>query len=243
MRYLIKFSYDGTLFYGYQKQPGLRTVEECLEKALFDINNHKVTKVVSSGRTDKGVHAKCQTASFDLEVNITLDKLKMALNSLLPEDIHVLSTEIVDKDFHARYMVKKKKYEYILNIGEYDSLMRNYIYQLNKKLDIESMREAIKSFLGDHDFKSFVSSECVKDNYIRTIYDCDIIEDEDKIKFIFIGNGFMKYQVRNMVGTLIKIGLGKLDIDIIDKIFMDESLSKYVFTAPSQGLYLVNVEY
>ena len=243
MRYLIRFSYDGTLFYGYQKQPGLRTVEECLEKALYDINDHKVTKVTSSGRTDKGVHAKCQTASFDLEVSITLEKLKMALNSLLPEDIHVLSTEIVDKDFHARYMVREKEYQYILNVGEYDPLIRNYVYQLNKKLDIARISEAIKSFIGEHDFKSFVSNECVKDNYIRTIYDCNIVEENNKIIFSFTGNGFMKYQVRNMVGTLIKIGLGKLDIDIIDKIFQDESLQKYVYTAPSQGLYLVNVEY
>ena len=108
MRYMIKFSYDGTLFYGYQKQPNLRTIEECLEKALYDINNHKKTKIISSGRTDKGVHAKCQVASFDLEINITLDKLKMALNSLLPEDIHVYETLRVDNDFHARYMVKKR---------------------------------------------------------------------------------------------------------------------------------------
>ena len=236
MHYLIKFSYDGALFYGYQKQPGLRTIEECLEKALFDINNHTYTKVVASGRTDKGVHAKMQVASFFLDVDITLSKLKMALNSLLPEDIHVYSTEIVDKDFHARYMVKTKTYEYVLNAGEYDPLSRNYIYQLNKKLDIAKMREAIKYFIGEHDFEGFVSNEAVKDSYVRNIYDCSIREDGEKIIFSFIGNGFMKYQVRNMVGTLIKIGLGKLEVSIIDDILKDKTKSKYVFTAPSQGV-------
>ena len=243
MHYLIKFSYDGTLFYGYQKQPGLRTVEECLEKALFDINNHTYTKVVASGRTDRGVHAKMQTASFYLTIDITLSKLKMALNSLLPEDIYVYSTEIVDKDFHARYMVKTKTYEYILNIGEYDPLSRNYIYQLNKNLDILKMNKAIDSFKGEHDFEGFVSDECVKDNYVRHIYDCSIRKEDDKVIFSFTGNGFMKYQVRNMVGTLIKVGLGKLDASIIDEILKDKTKSKYVFTAPSEGLYLLEVNY
>ena len=243
MDYLIKFSYDGTNFFGFQKQPNLRTVEDEFEKALFSINNHTATKLIASGRTDKGVHAKMQTANFHLDIDITLDKLKMALNSLLPSDVHVFSTEIVEKDFHARYMVKKKTYEYVLNTGEYDPLSRNYIYQLNRELDIDKVSLAIKFFLGKHDFKNFVSNESVKNNYIREIYDCSVKNDGDKVIFSFTGNGFMKYQVRNMVGTLIKIGLGKLDIDIIDKIFVNESLQSIVYTAPSCGLYLTDVEY
>lgn len=243
MRYMIKFSYDGTLFYGYQKQPGLRTIEECLEKALYDINNHKYTKIVASGRTDKGVHALEQVAAFDLDIDITLPKLKMAMNSLLPGDIHVISTETVDKDFHPRYMAKEKTYMYIINTGEYNPMNRNYRYELNKKLNIDNMKKAIKSFIGEHDFYSFVSNECIKDSYVRIIKDVSIIEEDSKIIITFTGNGFMKYQVRNMVGTLIKVGLGKLDTNIIDKIFEDKSCEKYVFTAPSSGLYLKNVKY
>ena len=159
MRYKIKFSYDGTNFYGYQKQPGLRTVEEELEKALYSINNHQETKVIGSGRTDKGVHALSQVAHFDLSVTITLYKLKCALNSLLPEDIHVFSTELVDNNFHARFSAKKKKYRYVLNLGEYNPLERNIIFQYGKKinLDIALMKEEIKSFLGKHNFYNFVS--------------------------------------------------------------------------------------
>ena len=112
MRYLIKFSYDGTGFSGYQKQPGERTVEGMLENALYNINNHTETRIFSSGRTDRGVHALGQVAHFDIDVNITLYKLKCALNSLLPEDIHVLSTEIADKNFHARYNAISKTYIY-----------------------------------------------------------------------------------------------------------------------------------
>ena len=243
MRYLIHFSYDGTSFFGYQKQPGLRTVESELEKALYSINNHTLTKVVSSGRTDSGVHALSQTAHFDLSINITLFKLKCALNSLLPDDIHVFSTEIVDNNFHARYMTSEKKYKYVINCGEYDPLSRNYKYQYNKKLDYLKMKDAIKYFIGEHDFKNFVSEECKKSNYIRKITNAEICEKENDVIIYFSGNGFMKYQVRNMVGTLIKIGESKLSSSIIEEIFSNDSKRKFVYTAPPQGLYLESVEY
>ena len=243
MRYLIKFSYDGTNFYGYQKQPSKRTVEGELERALYDINNHTVTRIYSSGRTDRGVHAKGQTAHFDLNVNITLYKLKCALNSILPDDIHVIEAINVDDDFHARFMVKRKTYKYYLNVGEYEPINRNSIHQYNKELNIEKMDNAIKDFIGTYDFKIFTSKEAIKDNYIRTIYEADIKKKDNLLIFKFTGNGFMKYQVRNMVGTLIKIGSGKLEADIIKKLLRNEALEKYVFTAKPEGLYLEEVSY
>lgn len=243
MRYLIKFSYDGTNFCGYQKQPGKRCVESELERALYDINNHKNTKIVGAGRTDRGVHARCQCAHFDLDIDITLYKLKCALNSLLPDDIHVFSTEVVDKDFHARFMVKKKTYKYIINCGEYNPMERNYVYQYCKKLDVDKMKKEIKSFIGVHDFKPFVSEEALKEDYTREIYEAYIEEDNDKVTFTFVGTGFMKYQVRNMVGTLFKVGKGKLEYGIVDKIFKDNTLSKYITTIKREGLYLDNIEY
>jgi len=243
MRYLIRFSYDGTGFCGFQKQEGLRSVQEELEKAVSYINGQKFTKITGSGRTDRGVHALNQTAHFDIDVNITLYKLKCALNSLLPEDIHVNSVEKQDDEFHARYMTKSKTYKYLLNIGEYDPIKRHYIHQYNKPLDIEKMNVAIKDFIGEHDFKSFVSPEAELTNYVRTIYDAAIIVNGDILEFYFTGTGFMKYQVRNMVGTLIKIGSGKLDKTIIKEIFSDESKAKHVYTAKAEGLYLVEVKY
>lgn len=243
MRYLIKFSYDGTNFSGYQKQPGKRCVESELEKALFSINNHKETKVTGAGRTDRGVHAFCQCAHFDIDVDITLYKLKCALNSLLPDDIHVFSTEVVDKSFHARYMAKSKVYKYIMNCGEYNPLERNYVYQYGKKLDIEKMNDGIKYFIGKHDFKSFVSSEAKKENYVREIYDASITVEGDKLIFSFIGTGFMKYQVRNMVGTLVKVGKGKLLPSDIKEILIDDDKAKLVTTIKPEGLYLYHIEY
>lgn len=243
MRYLIKFSYDGTNFYGYQKQPGKRTVEGELEKALYDINNHTETRIFSSGRTDRGVHALGQMAHFDIDVDITLYKLKCALNSLLPEDIHVIEAVTTGNDFHARFMAKKKTYKYYLNIGEYNPLLRNTVYQYNKELNIENMKKAIKSFVGTYDFKVFVSAEVIKESYIRTIYDANIEVNGDIVTFTFTSNGFMKYQVRNMVGTLIKVGKEKLEVDIIQKLLNNEASNKHVFTSRPEGLYLVEVEY
>ena len=243
MRYLIKFSYDGSNFFGYQKQPGKRTIEGEFERALFDINNHTETRIFSSGRTDAGVHALCQTAHFDLNINITLYKLKCALNSLLPEDIHVISTEIVDDDFHARYLVKNKTYRYIINCGEFEPTKRNFEYQYNKQLNYYKMEKAIKFFIGEHNFKSFVSEESIKNNYIRNIEKANIEYKNDKLTIEFSGSGFMKYQVRNMVGTLIKIGREKLQINIIEDLLNSEDNRKVVTTAPACGLYLANVEY
>lgn len=243
MRYFIEFSYDGTNFNGYQKQPFKRCVEGEFEKALFDINNHKDTKIVGAGRTDRGVHAICQCAHFDLDVNISLYKLKCALNSLLPDDIHVISTKVVDKDFHARFMAKRKTYKYIINCGEYNPLERNYVYQYCKELDVDSMKKEINAFVGIHNFKSFVSAEAIKESYEREIYDAHIDVCDNKIIFWFTGSGFMKYQVRNMVGTLIKVGKGKLKNGIVNDIFNDSSLAKHVYTIKPEGLYLVNIDY
>ena len=243
MRYLIKISYDGTAFQGYQRQPGERCVEDYLIKAVKSINNNVDTKVTSASRTDRGVHALCQCASFELSVDITEYKLKCALNSLVPDDIHVIEAKEVDDEFHPRYMAKEKTYLYIINMGEYEPTRRNYELQYGYKLDVEKMKKAIKKFEGIHNFKNFVSNEAIKESYEREIYKTSIDQIEDKLYIRFTGNGFMKYQVRNMVGTLIKIGNDKLEIDIIDKILEDESYAKYVYTAKSEGLYLENIKY
>ena len=135
MRYKITFSYDGTNFNGYQVQPKLRTVQECLENAVSYLNKQTYTQVTSSGRTDKGVHAIGQVAHFDLNITNTIDKIKRGLNSNLPEDIHIIDVEKVNDSFHARYSVKKKEYIYKMNLGEYNPMDRNYIYQYNKEID------------------------------------------------------------------------------------------------------------
>ena len=243
MRFLIKFSYDGTAYFGFQAQKGKNTIQEKLEEALTNVNDHKKTGIVATGRTDKGVHALAQYGHADIDVNITEKKFKRALNSNLPEDIHVIDTKIVDDSFHARYHVKEKTYEYLLNRGEYNPLERNYVFQYNYQLDINKMRKAISYFLGEHDFRAFVTENKEKENCVRVITEAKIEEIGDKLKFTFKGNGFLRYQVRNMVGVLIRVGENKLSPESVEKILESKDRTKSGKTAPAEGLYLVDVKY
>ena len=143
MRYFITFSYDGSKFKGYQKQPKGRTVQGEIEKVLKKINSNKDISISASGRTDAGVHAYNQKAHFDMDKTIDLDKLKNSLNGLLPKDIYVKNVEIVDDNFHARFNVKAKEYIYKINMGEYDPIKKDYVYQYNKKLDVVEMERLV----------------------------------------------------------------------------------------------------
>lgn len=243
MRFLIKFSYDGSNYGGFQTQPNMKTVQEELEKALTKVNNGNKTSITATGRTDKGVHALCQYGHADLNIEITEYKLKRALNSNLPEDIHVISAKIVPDDFHARYYVKKKEYKYYMNLGEYNPLERNYVFQYNYKINVEAMSKAIKYFEGEHDFKAFVTDNKERENCVRKIFKASIDQQENKLVFTFIGNGFLRYQVRNMVGYLIKIGEEKATPESVIKVLESKDRTKSGKTAPAEGLYLYNVEY
>ena len=243
MRYKIIFSYDGSDFNGYQKQKGLRTVQSEMEKALKQINNNKDVKFSSSGRTDAFVHAYNQVGHADIDVKITEYKLKRALNSILPDDIYVKETKIVKDDFHSRYMVKSKEYIYKINIGDYNVLERNYIYQYNNKLNIKNMKKAAKYLIGTHDFAAFVSNEDKKEDNVRTIYKIDFTLKDDILCIKFIGNGFLKYMVRIMVATLIKVGEGKLNYKDVKTILESKDRKKIPYTAPAEGLYLNKVKY
>lgn len=243
MRYLIKFSYDGSNYAGFQTQKGLNTIQEKLEEAASIVNNHQKTPIVATGRTDKGVHALCQYAHVDIGVNITEKKLKRALNSNLPEDIHVIETKVVDDSFHARYQVKEKEYQYKLNMGEYNPLERNYVFQYNYKLNVEKMKEAITYFIGEHDFRAFVTDNKEKENCIRKITKANIEKKDNQLTITFKGNGFLRYQVRNMVGVLIKVGEEKISPETVEKIIESKDRTKAGKTAPPEGLYLVNIKY
>lgn len=243
MRYLISFSYDGKNFNGYQKQDGLRTIQSEMEKALKYINGNNDTLFVSCGRTDKGVHALYATGHCDIIVNITPYKLKRALNSNLPSDIHVFDTKVVDDDFHARYMVKEKEYQYFLNMGEYNPIKRDYEYQYCKKLDVLEMKKAINYFVGEHNFKSFTPNKDIRNNYVRKISFADIHCDNDIVIFTFRGNGFLKYQIRNMVGFLIKVGEHKKKKEDISLILLRKDRRYASITAHAEGLYLTKVIY
>lgn len=243
MKFLIKFAYDGTNFSGFQYQPGKRTIEEELNKVLTKINNNRKTTIVATGRTDAKVHALSQYAHVNLDVNITEYKLKRAMNSYLDDDIHVLEVKKVDDSFHARYNVLSKTYKYYINLGEYNPTRRNYELQYNHTLNIEKMKEAIKVFLGEHDYRAFVTQNKEKDNCIRTITKAEIEEKNNILIITFTGNGFLRYQVRNMVGILIRIGENKLTKEQLSEILLSCDRTKSGKTAPACGLYLEKVDF
>lgn len=246
MRYFITFSYDGSKYSGYQKQPRRKTVQGELEKALFQINSNKEVQVSASGRTDAGVHAYNQKAHFDLDCEISCDKLKQSINSLIPDDIYVKNVNRVSDDFHARYNVKAKEYIYKINMGNYNPIEKDYVFQYNKKLDIPEMERALKYLEGTHDFTSFVKSTDVKEDCTRTIIQATLIRDlknVNEITIAILGTGFMRYMVRNIVGMLIEIGEGKYKSESIIDVLNKKDRKKAGICAPACGLYLKDVYY
>ena len=245
MRYFMTFSYDGTKYMGYQKQPDCDTIEQEIEDKLTMINSNNNVTIHASGRTDAHVHALNQKAHFDLDKEMDVNKLKKSLNGLLNDDIYVKSISIVDDDFHARYNVKAKEYIYKINIGEYNPIEKNYVYQYNKRLDIAEMERALKYLEGTHDFKAFAKINEDKDT-VRTIVQANLhrnIKNVNTISISLLGTGFLRYMVRNIVGTLIEIGEGKRKSE--DMIYILESADRKNagVTAPPEGLYLKDVYY
>ena len=246
MRYLIKFSYDGSKYSGYQKQPKKKTIQGELEKALKQINGAKEVSLVASGRTDAGVHAYNQRAHFDMDTKIPASKIKQGVNSLIPDDIYVKNIFEVEENFHARFNVKAKEYIYKINMGPYNPIEKDYIYQYNKKLDIPEMERALKYLEGTHDFRSFVKIDEEKDDYVRTIVQTTLnreVKNVNKITICILGTGFMRYMVRNIVGMLIEIGEGKYKSEDIIDILRAKDRTQAGKCAPACGLYLKDVYY
>ena len=244
MRYKIVFSYVGSKFGGYQKQKGIKnTIQGVMEDALKYINAGKDTKLCSSGRTDKGVSALMQVGHADIDVDITPYKLKRALNSLLPDTIYVKNVEPTDGEFHSRYMVKEKTYKYVVNLGEYNPIEKDYVYQLCKSVDIDKIKRDIKYFVGTHDFSCFCSNEDKKDDCVRTIYKATVLEKDNYLIFEYTGNGFLKYMVRIITGYLLDVGLGKQEEGKIEFYFDSKQKKVTTKTAAATGLYLKEIKY
>lgn len=242
MRYLAVVQYDGTDFAGWQIQPNSRSVEEEIEKVLSQVLNTP-TKIYGSGRTDAKVHALGQTFHFDSKEIKDIDRFTYSINKMLPEDIHIVSLKQVDDNFHARHSVKDKTYLYILNMGNFDVFNRRFVNQYLQELDVKKIKEASKLFIGKHCFQNYTSKEEDQDNFVRTINSFDVIVNGDTISFYINGDGFMRYQVRMMVGTLIEVGLGKLTIEKVKEYLESSSRNPVPYKAAPEGLYLLKVNY
>lgn len=240
MRYKIIFAYDGSNYLGSQRQVNVPTVESEINKALSLMHKKEII-IVTSGRTDKGVHALAQTAHFDSFLDIEEKRFMRAINSLLPLDIRIKEIKKVSSNFHARHQAVKKEYVYIIT-NKYDIFKRNYETFIKNELNVKMMSEAVKLFIGTHDYFGFASY--VKDKpTIKTIYEASLAELDGKIVIRIVGDNFLRYMIRRMVGTLIDIGTGKKEISVIQEIFQNKDKSLCGKTAKPNGLYLKEVFY
>ena len=245
MRYKLTISYDGSDFYGFQRQRGLISVQQCLEEALSTKLNAPVT-TVCAGRTDAGVHALGQVVHFDSNQILPAD-FGFSLNPLLPESIAVLSCKQVPDTFHARFSAKKKTYRYDIYLSKIHApLKRRYAHICVYDLNVENMKKACACLAGEHDFRSFALAESVRGkSTVRTIYDIHIEEGEGgKLLSLFVtGNGFLHNMVRAIAGTLIDVGRGRFSPEDMQSILESRDRRRAGKTVEGCGLFLVSVEY
>ena len=241
MKYLVELTYDGSKFYGFQKQNNKVTVQGNIESALSKILNENI-KTTGASRTDRGVHAYSQFISFETSKSLDKDKLLNSLNKLIDESIHIKNIKVVKDDFSPRYNVLMKEYVYKINVGEYNPIEKDYVYQYNKKINISLLKKAIKKIKGKHNFKSF-TSDTEKENYERDIKNIIVIKNNNYVYIFIQAKSFLRYMIRNIVGFLLDINEGKKTIDDIDYIFKSEDRKVLGKCAPACGLYLNKIKY
>ena len=241
-RYKINIEYDGKDLIGWQENQQGPSVQSLLQEAIFKFCGEK-TEVYSAGRTDAGVHALSMVAHFDLNKQVDSQTVMRAMNFYLNEKpVSVLSCEQVSDEFHARFSCKKRHYKYIVvNRSAPVVLRKNRVWWVPQKLNLDIMKDAAQKLIGKHDFTSFRAAQCQAKSPVKTLDSCVITQNKDEIIFEFSAQSFLHHQVRNMVGTLVEIGLGK-DLDI-DKIFEAKNRSAAGINAPAYGLYFVSAEY
>ena len=240
----LLIEYDGKDFNGWQKQPNKLNIQGEIEKAIERITGEEVN-LMASGRTDAGVHAIGQVANFKTNSNIPIEKFPIALNTNLKKSIIIKSAEEVEERFHSRLNCKKKTYRYIINNSKYGTaIYRNLETHIPIKLDIEKMQKAVKYFEGEHDFKAFKASGTSSKSSVRTIYKAEVIDaGNERIYIELTGNGFLYNMVRIIAGTLVEVGLNKIEPQEVENIILSKKRENAGKTLPPQGLYLVNVVY
>ncbi len=240
MKYLISLSYDGSKFYGFQRLKDYNTVQKKLEEALTIINKKEV-KIKGAGRTDRGVHAYDQKASFNLDIKIEALNLKKALNSLVEPYIYITNVTTVPETFHARFNTVKKEYIYKINLGEFNPFLENYTYQPNYKLNVKKMQKCAKLFLGVHDFHNFVAGS--RDNYECIIFTIEFKKKNNILEIKFTGKSFYRYMVRNLVGAMLDVSSNRVSLKDIKEALDKPNIKKQFTTALPNGLYLNKIYY
>lgn len=235
--------YDGTNYHGWQIQKNAITVQEVITKAIKKITSEDVN-LIGSSRTDAGVHALNQVANFISNCNIPLSKMPNALNSVLPKDIVIKNAYEADMDFHSRYSAKGKRYKYIIYNRKFNSpVYRNYSWHISNELDLDRMTESLTYLKGTHDFSAFkASGSSVKDS-IRTVRDISLRKNDFNVEFEIEADGFLYNMVRIIVGTIVDVGIGKINPIHVKEILESKDRCMAGKTAPPQGLFLTKIYY
>ena len=243
----LTIEYEGTRYYGWQKQKNLLSIQGILEEKISQITQEKIT-LNGSGRTDAGVHALGQVANFKTNSSIPWMELPLILNRMLPLDIRIKKAEMVNDNFHARYSAVSKIYHYYvlnsnLNNNYLSIFLRNYVYCVYKKINLEEMKKASKFLQGEHDFRSFACSGSRIGNWKRNIKDISIIKKGNIFCFCLEADAFLYKMVRTIVGTLLEVGKGKINYLEIKKILEAKNRKMAGKTVPAKGLFLMKVKY
>jgi len=243
-RYKIKIEYEGTSFVGWQFQKNGQSIQEVLQKAIFNLSNEKVI-VTGAGRTDSGVHALAQIAHFDLKKKMQKKNILPAINQNIGnKPITILKVSKVNKKFHARHDAKKRTYEYlIINRQSPLALQKNKAWHIRKKLDLQIMKKGAKLLLGTHDFSTYRASSCGAKSPIKTMEKILIKKNKEKITLQFTSKSFLQQQVRSMVGCIRYLGDGKWNLKDFKSAFYSKSRIKCAPPAPACGLYLKKISY
>ena len=237
----LVIEYDGSLFHGWQIQPGLRTVQDEIEKALRPILQQKIN-LIGAGRTDAGVHALGQVANFETENLQDAETIRKSLNGILPDDIIVNQTEEADLNFNARYSAKSRVYKYRVYRGR-TAIQRKLTWQVSYRLNLETLIQATKEIEGEHDFTSFCQAESTKESNLCRVQRAFWQEEEAELTFLIEADRFLHNMVRNLVGTLIEVARGYFSVSDFDRIMEAKDRRKAGPTAPAHGLYLMEVKY
>lgn len=239
----LTVAYDGSAYHGFQRQANALTVQQVLEEALSALFGEP-TVVAGAARTDTGVHAYGQVISLRTNSRMPIDRIPLALLGMLPRDIAVVEAVEMAESFHARFAAKGKLYSYrILNSERPDPLLRNYCWRIAKPLDVEAMKTALAQLIGEHNFGAFRSAGSTAKSSIRTLYSANCRQQDNQLELHFHGNGFLYHMVRNIVGTVVDVGMKKTSLADFQEIFAGQDRRKAGAMAPGVGLYLLEVFY
>ncbi len=244
MRYRATVAYDGTAYLGYQRQAVGDTVQGEIEKVLSKLNRNRPVTVYGSGRTDKGVHAHGQEIAFDLEWRHDIPTLMRALNATLPNDIAIANITEAAANFHPRFEARRRSYRYrVYNEPLRAPHLFRYTWQIARKLDIDAMNIAAQSLVGEHDFETFGRSPTPGGHTVRRVFLAKWSKIDEIVAFDIQGNAFLYRMVRNLVGSLVQVGLGNWSPDEIEKRLAQKNSDLCAVPAPPQGLSLIRVEF